>query len=54
MKKAWKSSEDSIRWDRKVTTNSWRNMMTNTEFILKIITISFYFGQVASSDKDKP
>ena len=29
-------------------------MMTNTEFILKIITISFYFRQVASSNKDKP
>jgi len=29
-------------------------MMTNTEFILKIIIISFYFRQVASSDKDKP
>ena len=27
--------------------------MTNTEFILKIITISFYFRQVASTDKDK-
>jgi hypothetical protein len=29
-------------------------MMTNTEFILKIITTSFYFRQVASSGQDKP
>jgi hypothetical protein len=27
--------------------------MTKTEYVLKIITISFYFRQVAYSDKDK-
>jgi len=41
-KKTWKCFEDAETGLPR--PNSWRNMMTKTEFILKIITISFYEG----------